>query len=300
MATLLIVDDSAVDRKLVGGLLKGFQDVKLEYAVDGEAALARLQEGEIDVILTDLIMPNVDGMELLRRVQLTHADVPVVLMTGQGSERVAVEALQLGAIGYVPKTNLSGMLVETLQQVLDVSNEQRRYQRLMNCLSHTQYRFQLENDPLLIMPLVEMLQQIVFGMGVCGWTERGRLGIALDEALLNAIYHGNLELPPTLLSTVRAQIRARNTPDLLEDRAEESPFADRRVEVEATITRDEARFAIRDEGNGFDTKTIPDAGDPSLLEQKDGRGLVLIKSFADEVTFNDKGNELTLVKRRKL
>ena len=64
-------------------------------------------------------------------------------------------------------------------------------------------------------------------------------------------------------------------------------------------TRSEAQFVIRDQGPGFDPKSLPPAGQPGSLDPDTGRGLVLMRAFMDEVTFNERGNEVTLIKRRE-
>ena len=65
------------------------------------------------------------------------------------------------------------------------------------------------------------------------------------------------------------------------------------------INPEEARLVIRDDGPGFDPSRIPVAGEAGSLDSETGRGLVLMRAFLDEVTFNDRGNEATLVKRRE-
>ena len=62
---------------------------------------------------------------------------------------------------------------------------------------------------------------------------------------------------------------------------------------------DEARFVIADEGPGFDPAAVPAAGQPGSLDPESGRGLVLMRAFFDEVTFNNGGREVTMVKRRE-
>ena len=69
--------------------------------------------------------------------------------------------------------------------------------------------------------------------------------------------------------------------------------------VHRDMTEEEARFIIRDEGAGFDPAKVPAAGQPGSLDPQTGRGLVLMRAFLDEVTFNSQGNEVTLVKRRE-
>ena len=65
------------------------------------------------------------------------------------------------------------------------------------------------------------------------------------------------------------------------------------------MSPDEARFVIRDEGPGFDLSKLPGRGDPEGLEDKGGHGLLLMQTFMDEVTFNARGNEVTMLKRRE-
>jgi anti-sigma regulatory factor (Ser/Thr protein kinase) len=67
--------------------------------------------------------------------------------------------------------------------------------------------------------------------------------------------------------------------------------------VHLKLTPGEAVCVIRDEGTGFDRATLPDPTDPAQLEKASGRGLVLMRTFCDEVNFNEAGNEVTLVKR---
>ena len=65
------------------------------------------------------------------------------------------------------------------------------------------------------------------------------------------------------------------------------------------MSREEATFVIRDEGDGFDASKVPDPGDPDVMEREGGRGLLLVQTFMDDVTFNQAGNQVTMVKRRE-
>lgn len=83
------------------------------------------------------------------------------------------------------------------------------------------------------------------------------------------------------------------------ERRREAPFCDRKVIVEAYLSPQEGKFVIRDEGPGFDTHNIADImKQPSMLSTHERRGLVLIRAFMDDIAFNEKGNEITLVKRK--
>ena len=105
MTNLLIVDDTDVDLMLMEGLLNapGFTIVT---AGDGFQALEKISEWSIDLILTDLQMPRMDGLELVHEVRKNHPDIPVILTTGKGSEDIAEKALLAGASSYIPKSKL--------------------------------------------------------------------------------------------------------------------------------------------------------------------------------------------------
>lgn len=299
MPRILIVDDSADDRELIRLYLSKDADAwSTDFAVSGEDALERMRDVLPDVVVADLVMPGMSGIELLKQIRHQYPDVPVVITTGQGTEMQAVEALRRGAASYVPKTHLPVKLAETLKQVLDVADNNENYRRLVESLQQTTYRFELHNDPELFAPLVNLVQEMAVSMNACDETDRQRLGIALDEALLNALCHGSLELPAEELPDVRAGIREGRTVPAIKRLRHKMPFANRKIRVEADIRPEMVRVAIADEGPGFDADTLPPAEDPSTLDPDRGRGLALMRSFMDEVTFNDAGNEVTLVKRR--
>jgi CheY-like chemotaxis protein/anti-sigma regulatory factor (Ser/Thr protein kinase) len=288
------VDDSAVDRRLVGGLLSRFADWGVEYAAQGLEALEKMALGLPDLVLTDLVMPAMDGLELVSAVKSRYPQVPVILMTSRGSEEIAVQALQQGAASYVPKRLLAKRLAETIHRVLAIAGRHRCHAQLLGCMARMQCTFELANDHTLMEALVAYLQDGVVQMGLCDPAECTRIGIALEEALVNAMHHGNLEVSTELRGEDDERYYA-----LVAARRQQSPYKDRRVFVEANLSRDEAVFVVRDEGPGFDLATLPDVDDPAGLERAGGRGVLLMRAFMDEVTFSEQGNAVMLVKRRK-
>ncbi len=297
MATILVVDDSEVDRKLVGGLLERSGQWTIEYACDGGESLERVAGFGPEVVLTDLQMPRRDGLQLVTAMRLHHPGIPVILMTGHGSEQLAVDALDEGAASYVPKSQLAEKLLETVQQVWDLARADRTYERLIQCLRRTEFTFELDNDPALIPALVDLLQQMACGMGLCDANGRLRLGVALNEALCNALYRGNLEIGFADTQQQREALLQGQGVDPVEQRRGESPYRERKIRVNVSILPEEARFVVRDEGPGFNPGEMPAAALGEENEEPKGRGLHLIRAFMDEVSFNDTGNEITMVKR---
>jgi CheY-like chemotaxis protein len=299
MAKILVVDDSAVDRRLVGSFLEKHtppdQEAPLTvlYAADGKEGLAAIQRENPDLVLTDLQMPEMNGLQLVEEVKMKFPAIPVILMTAHGSEEIAIQALRRGAASYVPKRNLARDLLETVDDVLGVAGL-KRHERLVldECWVQTESLFRLSNDLSLIAPLIGHLQDNLTRMKVCDENGLIRVAVALREALSNAILHGNLEVDSALRSEDGKAYYA-----LIEQRRREEPYEERYVHVSAKESRDEAVYVIRDEGPGFDPATLPDPLDPANLENVSGRGLLLIRTFMDEVHHNQAGNEITMIKR---
>jgi CheY-like chemotaxis protein len=290
MPSVLVVDDSAVDRRLAGGLLEREFGCTVSYAEDGGAALRALARSTPDLVLTDLQMPVLNGLELVAAVKAEYPLVPVILMTARGSEEIAARALQAGAVSYVPKRHLADDLAATVGRVLAGAAEDRAHSRLMHALELSETAFVLHNDPWLIRSLVRHLQEVLRCLPLGDETERLRVGVALEEALDNALYHGNLEVASSPGPDGR-----RGREERARRRLAEMPYAGRRVFVRARVTRQEAVFLVRDEGPGFDSARHLGAAVPDG-DGLGGRGIVLIRTVMDEVRYNAAGNELTMVK----
>lgn len=293
---LLLVEDNPGDVRLIQEVLKDRNlQVTLHITNDGAEAIEWLQHNRRlpEMVLTDLQMPRLNGLELVERVRRDYPSVPVVLMTAYGTEDIAMQALQKGAASYVPKKTLFDDLVGTLEQILDVAHAARRRHRLIDCLTETQSRFVLENDPALIPPLIAHLEEQLDRMALCDGTGKIRVCVAIREAVMNAITHGNLEL-----SSDSREREDRSFEELMEERRTQPPYVSRRVHVTTSESRTEAVYTVRDDGPGFDPDALPDPTDPSNLEKVSGRGMLLIRTFMDDVFHNDIGNEITMTKRR--
>jgi nitrogen regulation protein NR(I) len=102
VAHVLIVDDELNIRRVLAAMLKR-DGYEVTTAADGEQALAVLQRTPIHVVVTDLVMPRLGGMQLLERVRAEYPDIPVILITAHGTVDSAVAALKAGAFDYVTK-----------------------------------------------------------------------------------------------------------------------------------------------------------------------------------------------------
>src|ERR1043165_9395542 len=292
---VLVVDDAAGDRLLAGAVIERGLGWRALYADNGRSALAAIGRQSPHLVLTDLMMPEMDGLDLVAAVRSQFPLVPVVLMTVYGNEEIAIQALRSGAASYVPKRILERDLLSILEQVLTAAQVEWCQERLLGQLTQAELHFALDNDRTLIPALVAHLQQYLLRMELCDHTGKTRVGVALEEALLNAMYHGNLEVSSDLRQGGDEAYHR-----LADERRGRPPYCDRQIHCAARFSSQEAAYVIRDEGPGFDPNSLPDPTDPVNLERASGRGLLLIRTFMDSVAFNTIGNQITLVKRREI
>lgn len=118
MSTILIIDDEKAIRKTLCEILS-YEGYKMEEAADGEEGLRKFKEKMYDVVLCDIKMPKVDGIEFLEKAKETHPDVPVIMISGHGTIETAVEAVKKGAYDYISKPPDLNRLLITIRNALD-------------------------------------------------------------------------------------------------------------------------------------------------------------------------------------
>jgi anti-sigma regulatory factor (Ser/Thr protein kinase) len=213
----------------------------------------------------------------------------VVLMTGVGSEEIALEAFDKGAASYVPKKELNVDLADTVSRLLAMAPRQQIRKRLHNGQNEMCYEF--ENDLALLSTFTQELRQTISERKIFHESDCLRFATAVDEALMNAYFHGNLEID----SKLREQ-DGNAYHDLASQRRKSPPYCNRRIYVRAQIDSMQVSVTVRDEGAGFNYQDLPDPTAPEYMERPYGRGMLLMRTFADTIRFNDKGNEVTLAK----
>lgn len=291
MAQIVVVEDSPDQARLMQFKLEKAGHT-VTVARNGRLGVDLIDAMSPDLVITDLQMPEMDGFQLVEATAAAHPCLPVVLVTAFGSEEIAVQALRAGASSYIPKRRLDSELIETVENLLAIHESKRERSCVLRFMQASEFEFALGNDPSLIPPLVTFMEEILsarFGQ------ESGvvfHMGVALSEAIMNAIHHGNLEVDSNLRETDSEAYRR-----LVRARLRQSPYKDRVVHVRASVREDAVQYTIRDQGPGFDTRQLPNPTDVENLLKMSGRGLYLISTFMDQVEHNDVGNEIVMVKR---
>src|SRR5688500_12006404 len=120
--TCLVVEDSPVMRQLLVFALARVRNLRVVEADDGVDGLRKLAANRFDVIITDINMPVMDGLKLVRRIRSdpNHKDTPIIIITTEGSQEDRQRALQLGANAYITKPIQAPQVIAKVRELLGV------------------------------------------------------------------------------------------------------------------------------------------------------------------------------------
>lgn len=221
-------------------------------------AVELLETKSFDVVISDL-----DGEHL--HAPATAPD-PDCLPDAQEETRSSIKAFKICISSYdknaFNEDDLKFFVETTLNCKAKCVDKKELIQEL-----HEKIEFEVPSVISLMHSILDYLMKRVEKVGVIN-PETSNLFVALDEAFVNAVKHGN------------------------------KFDASKLVRITADVSPEEARFTIEDEGDGFNVSEIPDPLDPQNLFKTSGRGVLFIYNIMDEVKYNERGNRLTMVKRK--
>lgn len=222
-----------------------------------------------------------------------YLTVSLVFMTKQDSDQVSTATGADAAVSDISRRMKEDSLLRTLHNVtgLTVRSNAPHFD-LGGSWIKTSAEFVLESHPSTLTAVVSFVRETLQLLRFPDQASIIRTCAALTESLDNALYHGNLEL-----SSALRKDDASEWESAVAERRQQSPYKDRQIFVRAELSSQEVVISIRDEGPGFNPAALPDPTDPDHIGCACGRGVFLVRTFMDEVRYNDKGNEITLVKR---
>ncbi len=118
MSNILLIDDEKAIRKTLGEILS-YEGYKIDEAVDGEDGLTQFKAKAYDLVLCDIKMPKLDGIEFLEKARAINPDIPIIMISGHGTIETAVEAVKKGAYDYVSKPPDLNRLLITIRNAMD-------------------------------------------------------------------------------------------------------------------------------------------------------------------------------------
>ena len=287
--TLLIADENAERAQT---LLERVKSDSWSASIAGslQAAKDAVTSRPLSVLLADGPLWHDGGLGA--HVAAANPSLPVVVLTARTDASASlVQHLQLGAMTFLPRDSGRRRLVETIQGILDITRRNPYRERVKSFLRTAEVELVVGNDPQAACVIVGYLQRVLEDYGLSNERDRFRVGVALTEAISNSMIHGNLEVSSDL-----REDGADGYYDAIERQRQIEPFKSREVHIGCRITQSSATFIIRDQGKGFNAAALPDPDDPANIGKVSGRGMLLMKAYTDLVSWNDAGNEVTLVK----
>jgi CheY-like chemotaxis protein len=264
---LIVVDDEETLRKFLKDMFlrEGFEVTVCE---SGKQALEKLDQNNFDLMLTDIKMPTMDGLELLRRVRVIHPEMPVVMMTGHGTVENAIHALNLGAFNFVRKPFAIDEILKVVHKGLEINRPFRTGRELLPYI-HLETVMTIPSQLQLVHGVSFQIVETASIIG--GLRSRGKLGLrlAVEELLTNAIIHGN--------------------------QRDES----KSVKVSVEMDQNNVSVTFQDEGDGFDVNSLPDPTNPENLFKGHGRGIFLARFYMDKLEYDNNGSRVSLTKSLK-
>ncbi|MEZ5942039.1 MAG: ATP-binding protein [Planctomycetaceae bacterium] len=275
---------SVIERAISPMSVFGWQWANFACSNDAQATINVLP---VDVIVLE---STFCGEHFIRSIRQTHPTIPVISVVDDPFMETFYQLRAFERHTTLSLSEVEARLPEVIQQAADSNLSGETF---MTCPApHRRFSFELDNDKSKISKIVELLLDACESQEICNAASRFRLAVALEEALVNAIVHGNLEVSSKL-----RELGDDSYEKLIAQRQQDPEFSRRRVHLSCNMAEGEVTFTIRDQGKGFDVSSLPDPTDPESLERPCGRGLLLMRSFMNEVTYNDVGNEVCMVYR---
>ncbi len=261
---------------------------------DARKAIEHLNLEMPELIIINFSDPKIDAYALLDVIMsdtwLLHGGI--IAISKDDKELEQIENIRgANIIAVINRSDLAG----NLPKVLSIIENNRRilFQREIgyDLVKHLSGSFTLGNDLLEVKCYVNLICNFLYNSNRLGVNKKFNLRIALNEMLINAIEHGNCNIT---YDDKSEWLEEHGTiDDLIRARCEDPEIAKRRVTFEYTITTTSSQFLIIDEGEGFNWRELKDPTDEANLFELHGRGILMTKNVAQNITYNEKGNEVS-------
>ena len=291
---ILIAEDQDDSRYYLKTLLEreGYQ---VTEAQNGKVALQLFREASFDLVISDIAMPEMDGLTLLGTIKKSHPEIPLIIISAYSDLQNVVKALHLGACDFLAKPYEKQDILKSIERAARLQNMVEVYKICTAGLTKESRHFVFGNDLDQINSIAQFLCRDLAMLNMK--SEIHPLQTSLVEGITNAILHGNLEIS-SKIKTHEDILSFDIFKKMARSKMLEAPYCDRKIFIEYSLDEEKMSYLIRDEGSGFNHKKLPDPLDPEGFLNPSGRGLLLIRTFCDEVSWNETGNEITFVKYR--
>ena len=290
---ILILEDDHASRTYLQSLLE-INGYECMAARNGEEGLEFFDDFNPDLILSDIQMPKMSGLDFLRSIRNNNSDAIVIMVTAYGSEDYAIKAFREGANNYLKKPIYEDELLAMLAKYKPLIREKHVEESIPSLVQQRSLTMKFQSDVNLVPRVVDYLIQETGTMFTKDELINVELGLV--ELMMNAIEHGNLNISYQEKSKA-LETNALN--ELYQNRLKDSAYAERKVTVLFNQNSTGCEWLITDEGDGFDFQDLPDPTSSDNLLDMSGRGIFISKFMFDSLDYLGKGNMVRIKKLNK-
>lgn len=293
---ILVVDDQCAIRYVIKQMLSQLHyDVHLVES--GEDALELLKEDStFDLMLCDVHMKEMDGLEVLKACPVICPNLPVVLMSAYSKDYLIVDAIRLGAVDYLIKPFEVSDLRAVLQRVGAVNDKPLVRIPSADLADDIRLNFVMRSRNLNLPGLQDIIKKSIQIYTHLPVADQLNLALAFEEAVLNAHEHGNLELKSAWKENVGPNTTSSLFEKTKQERLQVPTYSSRKIRIGLVITKSKVEISVEDDGEGYKPNLDNDRHGNGEAKPY-GMGLLLIKNLMDEVDLNENGTRITFRKR---
>lgn len=293
LPNLLIIDPEANYKNQMDEVL--MNKIDITYVSNIKDAIEKCWERNYELIMVETELPNhEDAFEFIEKVRQKMPQAMFIVLTKDGKMKDAVEAFQSGAIDFIAKPVNVKDILSILTKFQSLTSYARMAYDVQEMVIEERRSFILPTDFYLINLFLDDLMQMIQNFPNFNKSELRGIRFSLYEMIVNAMEHGNLEINYEQKKSLLEEFI--DYYEYLESKSKEAPYRDRKVWFTYHYMNNKITFEITDEGPGFDVSNVPSPKDAENINNLNGRGILITKINMDEVTYNDKGNSVILVK----
>lgn len=288
---ILLVDDEPEILAIVKEFLELRKHVVITAGNGRQALDLVLAENDFDIVFSDIKMPEMDGLTFLEKVRSNSLNLPVILISGQGDLESSIRALKLGALDFIVKPVHLKTLDEAIHKIDTALAAERETVSAQKLVQDQQITLSCASQLIHIRQIISYFNKQTEDICTSYGLDGNKVAICLQECLTNAIIHGNFGLDSSL-----KEKDWTGFDNLIKEREGLEAYSSKKVIVTFNQTPKLMRFTITDQGDGFDPADLPDPTNPESWLKLSGRGILFIRSYMDEVHWNERGNVIVMTK----
>ncbi len=287
---VLIVEDDKASRLFLESLLES-NGYSFRSAANGIEGLNLFDEFKPDLVLSDIQMPIMDGLELLEAIRDKKSDTIIVMITAFGTENYAIQALHLGANNYLKKPVSGQELLRLLKKYKLILSSKFSPDSLPGCLINRNFTIEFESEFNKIPKIVDKV--IVESVLDIEDNIKVNIELGLVELITNAIEHGNLAID---YHEKQKALDEGTLDDLYAERVNNPKYKNKKIFVDFFTDNKILKWTIKDEGDGFDWNLLPNPTHQDHILELSGRGVFISRFLFDKIEYTGKGNIVTATK----